>query len=499
MHAEQSEAVLDARMACLDARRRDLSALVTVLSHATSDEIGHAVEAAGTLLPIDACLDARQTPARARPSDPAAAARKDAIRATLATLRARVSLGEARDAAAALVALAADARKEDDPQLVAEVLLETGRAQQQSGTDPDAKISLEEATWRAERAGDDGLLARVYLSLAFVLGNTLARREEGLAYVRHAEAIVERMGSPAELRAATMLRKADIERRSARYADAIASSKSALDLYAHLGMESSLDAAAAWLSIAIASTSSGKHDDAFDAVTRAVALREKLLGPDHPDVARAVMNLATIEDVRGHGEPALAALLRSLAIFERTGVLNDVAMAEENLGVLYARRADRAHARPHFVRAAELHEKLLGDHPSTVLGIYNVGDLELEDGNAAAALARYEAALAMLERLHSPNEQLRAACLTGVGRAALLARDLPRAEKVLEAAVEIYAAGAFASEERAEGEFALAQALLARGKDLARARRMAEQAREHLAGDANRARRSDVEAWLAKR
>ncbi len=499
VHAEQSEAVLDARMACLDARRRDLQALVAGLTHPSAAGVGRAVAAVGALLPVDACLDARQTPARPRPTDPAAEARKDALRATLATLRARVSLGEAREATAALVKAADDARHEGDPRLVAEVLLEAGRAHELAGDDLAARASLEEASWRAERAGDDALLARVYLALALVVGTTMAKGEEGSAFVRHAEAVVERMGSPAELQAETMLRKSGIERRSARWADAIVSAQNALELYARLGVDGSLEAASAWLAIAISATSMGKHDDAFAAVTRALSIREKLLGQDHPDVARAVMNLATIEDMRGNRAPAEAALLRSLAIFERTGVLVDVAMAEENLGVFYGRRDDRAHARPHFERASKLQLELHGDHPSTVLSLCNSGDLELADGNAKAALARYEAAAAMLDRLPSQNEQLRAASLTGLGRAALLAGDAPRAEKPLEAAVAIYASGSFAPEERAEGEFALAQALRARGKDPARARRLAEEARAHLAGEVNRARRADVEAWLAKR
>jgi tetratricopeptide (TPR) repeat protein len=235
------------------------------------------------------------------------------------------------------------------------------------------------------------------------------------------------------------------------------------------------------------------------AITHAISLREKRLGPDHPDVARSVTNLGTIEDERGNEAPARAAFLRSLSIFERTGVGLDVAMANANIGVFFARRGDRVQARVHFERANAIQKEVLGDHPSTVLSLANLGDLELDDGNAKAALERFQDAAAMLDRIHSSNGQLRGACLTGLGRAALRTHDLARAEKALEDALAVYAGGTFAPEERAEAEFALAQALAARGKDTARARGLAEQAQDDLAGDGNRARRGDVAAWLARR
>ena len=92
---------------------------------------------------------------------------------------------------------------------------------------------------------------------------------------------------------------------------------------------------------------------------RALAIREKALGPDYPDTA---------------------------------GSLN-------NLGYLLHAQGDLAGARPYYERALAIREKALGpDHPDTARSLNNLGDLLDSQGDFAAARPYYERALAIREK-----------------------------------------------------------------------------------------------------
>jgi hypothetical protein len=51
---------------------------------------------------------------------------------------------------------------------------------------------------------------------------------------------------------------------------------------------------------------------------RALALKEKLLGPDHPDTALTLNNLAVLRNEHGNTAEAVALYRRAIAAFERT-------------------------------------------------------------------------------------------------------------------------------------------------------------------------------------
>ena len=81
----------------------------------------------------------------------------------------------------------------------------------------------------------------------------------------------------------------------------------------------------------------GQYADAQSPIEHALALWEKALGPEHPDVALSLNNLAALYRVRGRYAEAEPLFQRALAIREK--VLGpehpDVAMSLNNLAVLY--------------------------------------------------------------------------------------------------------------------------------------------------------------------
>jgi tetratricopeptide (TPR) repeat protein len=81
----------------------------------------------------------------------------------------------------------------------------------------------------------------------------------------------------------------------------------------------------------------GKFAEAVPLAQQVLAIREKALGPDHPDVAQSLNNLAELYKTQGRYAEAEPLYKRSLAIWEKALGPNhpDVATALNNLAELY--------------------------------------------------------------------------------------------------------------------------------------------------------------------
>ena len=134
---------------------------------------------------------------------------------------------------------------------------------------------------------------------------------------------------------------------------------------------------------------------------RALALREKRLGPDHPDTAETLNNFALSQREEGNLEAARPLLERALAINERAFGREHAATATtvNNLALLLRDLGDLAAARPLFERALASVEKSFGaDHPATAASLGNLALLLKDNGDLAGARALLERALAIDEK-----------------------------------------------------------------------------------------------------
>ncbi|MGY4356327.1 tetratricopeptide (TPR) repeat protein [Bradyrhizobium sp. i1.3.1] len=99
-----------------------------------------------------------------------------------------------------------------------------------------------------------------------------------------------------------------------------------------------------------------------------LAIREKALGPEHPDTARSLNNLALLYTATGAYAKAEPLYLRALVIYEKTlGPEHpDTALSLNNLAALYFAMGAYAKAEPLYQRALAIREKSLGpEHPDT--------------------------------------------------------------------------------------------------------------------------------------
>jgi tetratricopeptide (TPR) repeat protein len=111
----------------------------------------------------------------------------------------------------------------------------------------------------------------------------------------------------------------------------------------------------------------GKYAEAEPLYKRALEIREKALGPDHPDVAQSLNGLAELYRAQGRYAEAEPLFKRALAIFEKALGPDhpDVAQSLNGLAELYRAQGRSAEAEPFFKRALAIFEKALGpDQPA---------------------------------------------------------------------------------------------------------------------------------------
>jgi tetratricopeptide (TPR) repeat protein len=185
----------------------------------------------------------------------------------------------------------------------------------------------------------------------------------------------------------------------------------------------------------------GELDSSRTLLERGLAVRERVLGPEHPATAQSLHNLATLLGQQGELGSARALQERSLAIRER--VLDpghpDIANALTGLGWLLREQGDWSAARAAHERALTIREHTLGpDHPMTATSLMNLAWLLRERGELAQARALQERALAIRERTMGPESPHTARCLQHLAMTLREHGDVAAARPLLERALAIY-------------------------------------------------------------
>jgi tetratricopeptide (TPR) repeat protein len=155
-----------------------------------------------------------------------------------------------------------------------------------------------------------------------------------------------------------------------------------------------------------------------------LAIREKTLGPEHPDTAESLNNLAHLLQAQGDFAGARPLYERALAIREKTlGPEHPyTAVSLNNLASLLRTQGDLAGARPLYERALAVTEKALGpEHPDTATCLNNLASVLKAQGNFAGARPLYERALAIREKALGPEHSDTAASLNDL--AVLLSKE----------------------------------------------------------------------------
>jgi eukaryotic-like serine/threonine-protein kinase len=391
---EESDDVLDGRMACLSGRRDRADALVDALVHADATAVDRAIEAAKQLPEIEVCDDpfalAREEPL---PADPD-------LRATILDLYARRqqalvldSLGQHVEARASLEAIRDEADAVGHRPLQA--LVRTDLVQANIGT-PEKRDTLYDALFFAESAGYD-TATRVAWTKLIEIHARLTEYDAAARAARHAEAIVERLGNRPE------------------HVAAIGEAKGFMYL------------------------EKGELAAAVTAFTAAVEIVEAL-DPDAPIVGQYLANLGTAYTLKGDDALALPIYERAYDHSVRTvGQMHrTVGHNLFNLGRVTAHVDRIDESNEYYERALEIFRAVAppGDL-SMILALNNLGQNYGDQGHYPEAIAMIQEAIALLEADVGPENRKLVRMRRGLAEIYLYAGDLPRAIDEAEHALRV--------------------------------------------------------------
>ncbi|UUU45176.1 FxSxx-COOH system tetratricopeptide repeat protein [Streptomyces sp. NBC_00162] len=178
---------------------------------------------------------------------------------------------------------------------------------------------------------------------------------------------------------------------------------------------------------------------AVKAFQRALATRERVLGPDHPRTLVSRSNLAGAYWSAGD-------LVRAVPLFERTledseRVLGadhpDTLISGNNLAHAYESAGDLVRAVPLYERTLEDRVRVLGaDHPGTLLSRDNLAGAYESAGDLVRALPLYERTLRDRVRVLGPDHPRTLASRNNLAYAYESAGDLVRAVPLYERTLE---------------------------------------------------------------
>lgn len=495
---EQSEAQLDVRMLCLERRRAELAAAVTLFADGSPSTVERSLQTASKLSPLADCAsgDTLQL-AFPTPVDAAQRARVEKLEAGLAQLKAHCDALDFPRAITLAEALRPVAEELGHRPALAEVYLWQGRATLHSGNYLEARRLLHESAWRAQAAKMEALAIQAWATLIWVAGTFEGDSAQAEREFRQANALLERLGAPAGLTSEVLrLWGPELHRQ-------------------------------------------GRHREAKAVMLEAVSLLEQTVGPEHPNLVFAKGNLANIYAALGELEKGVALHQEVLAFSEsRYGQQSRaLIMPNVNLTDAFIQAGELERALPYATQALLLAERTSKDVRELAVPLLNLGELHYLRGELSRAEALYGRALSLLEAELPAGHPMTAEFLRCLGDVARGQHKVPRAltlhrraRKVMEGAGDVEsrefaqvltslgldllaqkrAREAATPLERAvklldthqgqvvqaTAQLALAQALGKDGPDGARATALASEARATFERRGRKAQQAEAEAWL---
>jgi tetratricopeptide (TPR) repeat protein len=499
LRGEQTEAVMALRMGCLDERKKDLAALTDVFATADDETIGRAVQAVSALPPVSMCADVQALSAVApEPADAGLRTQIAEARTRLATARAWLGAGKYKEGLAVAEAVGPVAAPLGYRALVAEQLALVGELRFKSGDYHGAERAWKDALYAAEEARLDGLKSSVAVELAKVtvdLHGFAAAHE----WLRFAEATVRRAGG-GEVQVDLWIQIALAYFRESRYPEADAAARKAITLAAETLPPTHLGRAAAYRTLGDVLKYEGRYDEGLQLLEKARTIVESKLGPEHPEVAAILRKEVDVYAMRHDGAQALALGRRVLALLSRSLPPEHLQIAQTRTNLAEALallgRYDEAVAEERL--ALPTYERIFGPNSENVgVSNTNIGHALVELGRTVEARRHLLRAIAIYDKTLPEGAPDRAEPLWRLGQCELAERRPREALRPLEQALVLRAHDPNAIEMLADVELTLAQALAAAGADRARARRLAERARDQWAQAGEPKRAAAAATWLA--
>jgi tetratricopeptide (TPR) repeat protein len=402
VRGEQSESLLDLRIACYDAQLRSVDATLSALQSADAVAIDNAPDAVSGFSPLDRCTQTeRLLETTPRPTDPATLEALEAVEARYDALAAQINLGHYEDVLEDARALAKDAEALEYAPILYKSLSVLGDAESEAGTDSAATLAFERALHAAIAAGDSDVAAAAASDLALSVGYFVADTERGLRAIELARAFASRSLNAESLQMFATEHEAAIYVRKGEMAKALELHSSVRDYWSGRD-DGTTKVAGALLDMGSVYSATGRAKEAVEVIEQAVELRIQDYGDDHPITANALRELGTGLSKLERFDEAEVQLERALKIQEsaRGRTTRKVAVLLDDLGRVLRARGDLDGA---IARHREAYDILAaidgGEGPSLVVSGLNIGYTLNAAGHWEDALAEFVKALEMAERV----------------------------------------------------------------------------------------------------
>jgi tetratricopeptide (TPR) repeat protein len=363
----RSPALYEAAVACLGERRDELTALLAVLREDPGSAANRAVPAFAGLTPASSCTDRATLERRPPPpADAEARAQVAALRRDVARVQGMYAAGRWIDGLVDAEALLARAEAVGDAPRIVPTSALVGHLAVKNAKLELAERSLIRAYVEGSALGLDEIAAEAVSELVYVTGYAQARFEVGVQWSHAAEALIRRLGKADDMLGARL-----------------------------------------YNALAISHRIHGTYEESARLYERVLTIRERILGPDHPEVGMLLGNLANLIAARGDPDgAALDVYRRSLKILEEgLGAEHPVvANAFNNYGAALVERGKFDQALPLHRRALAIREAALGPNHAEVAGsLANLALIHVERHDFAGAEALGERVLAIREAVYPPD------------------------------------------------------------------------------------------------
>ena len=406
LRGEQSERLMDQRMACLQRDLAQTTALIETFTEPDAKVVERAVSAVDQLEDPSACET--WTPGGDGPElDPERAALAERLRTELARARALHSAGRIDEAGALAQDVTDRAKAAKLPDVCARALTALARYQQIKGKWDEAERSLTEAVRMSTQAKDPRTEAQSWAALMFLKARERGELAAARLLMLPSETALERAGHPDRVEATYYRSLGALLMELGEDEPALDAYRKLVAIAERLDGEGSTTTASAWSNLAIALAKAGKVSEAEGYLRRAKQLLERTLGPDHPDVAAVMQNLANLAIKRGDYAEAKRLLLRVKATRQATQSPK-LAGTLLNLGVANRGLEDLPAARDNYLEAEALMRATRGDRYPHLVAIYNnLANLFGQLGEPERALAYAEKAVALASERFKPGHRRR--------------------------------------------------------------------------------------------
>lgn len=416
---EQSEELLDRRMACLEDRRLELNAQVDQLlvSDRTALELG--VVSTNRLSRVDDCADLAALIRPLELKDANSRAQLEALRGERAQLHVLFNAAMTSKVIPQAQELANKAKALGHPPFEADALLVLGVLQQQSGALPAASATLNQAFFKAQEGNDDALAVRIAASLVFHESAMRSRLELAELWLGNLEAINKRLPPSLSRTAFVEAAAGDLARVQGHTQGALAHYARAVEAIERDEGSSALTRARSLGNLAIAQRKAGQLAAGATTGQRALDLLRPIVDEGHPWVAEALMGLGNGQILQGNTVEARKSWRKAVELRETYQGADHplTGTALLNLGTGFMAAGQWAEAEPILRRALRIHEATRPEHPNTAGAHAELGATLSALGQQTEGVGQLEQGLALIRKMVGEKHPQVVEILSKLGRA----------------------------------------------------------------------------------